>query len=115
MKSVSLNPPTLASIGHRLSGIALALFLPFHFLLLGTALNDDASLQSALAFTDNILVKVAEWGLVVFLVIHLLFGIRILVLELTAWPHGKANRQNWILPMVVIAFVVGLIFWIRAI
>ena len=27
----------MASLGHRLSGMALVLFMPFHFLLLGNA------------------------------------------------------------------------------
>lgn len=103
----------LAFIGHRLSGVALALFLPFHFLLLGTAINDDDSLQRALAFTDHALVKVAEWGLVVLLTIHLLFGLRILALELTSWPTRYDNRTGWVLPALLIALIAGGIFWLQ--
>jgi len=109
-----MNQSTFASIAHRLSGIALALFLPMHFLLLGTALNDEATFNRALAFTSHPLVKVAEWGLVVLLSIHLLFGLRVLVLELTSWPNGRANKQAWIVPMVIVSLITGLIFWVRA-
>ena len=42
----------LAFLAHRISGIALALFLPLHFLALGLALEGEASLQSLIAFTD---------------------------------------------------------------
>lgn len=103
----------LAFVGHRLSGVALALFLPFHFLLLGTAINDADSLQRALAFTDHPLVKVAEWGLVVLLTVHLLFGLRILALEMTSWPSRYDNRTGWVVPAVIIALLAGGLFWLQ--
>jgi fumarate reductase subunit D len=102
-----------AFVGHRISGVALALFLPFHFLLLGTAINDADALQRALAFTDHPLVKVAEWGLVVLLTVHLLFGLRILALEMTSWPSRYDNRTGWVLPAVVIALLAGGLFWLQ--
>lgn len=109
-----MNKSYFASLGHRLSGIALALFLPFHFLLLGTALSNEASFDKALAFTSMPVVKFAEWGLVVLLAVHLLFGLRVLLLELTDWPNGKSNKQSWVIPMLLLAFVIGMIFWVRA-
>ena len=42
---------------HRLSGIALAIFLPLHFWALGNALQ----LDSFLAWTEQPLVKAGEW------------------------------------------------------
>lgn len=104
----------LAFVGHRLSGVALALFLPLHFLLLGTAINDTDALQRALAFTDHPLVKIAEWGLVVLLALHLLFGLRILALELTRWPSRFDNRTAWVLPALIVALLAGVVFWIQS-
>ena len=104
----------LAFVGHRLSGVALALFLPLHFLLLGTAINDADALQRALAFTDHPLVKVAEWGLVVLLTVHLLFGLRILALEMTSWPSRYDNRASWVIPALVISLLAGVIFWLQS-
>jgi len=66
---------------HRLSGIALALFLPVHFWALGDALQLDAFL----AWTDQPMVKFAEWGLVVLLAAHLGAGLRVLALEFLPW------------------------------
>jgi fumarate reductase subunit D len=103
----------LAFIGHRLSGLALALFLPLHFLLLGTALHDDAALQRAIAFTDHPLVKVAEWGLVVLLSLHLLFGLRVLALELTQWPSRRDSRTGWVIPAFILALLAGALFWLQ--
>lgn len=66
---------------HRLSGIALALFLPAHFWVLGRALELDAFL----AWTEQPLVKVGEWGLVLLLALHLAGGLRVLMLEFLPW------------------------------
>lgn len=66
---------------HRVSGIALALFLPLHFWVLGRALE----LESFLAWTEQPLVKFAEWGLVLLLAAHLGGGLRVLALEFLPW------------------------------
>lgn len=66
---------------HRLSGVALALFLPAHFWVLARALELDAFL----AWTEQPLVKLAEWGLVTLLALHLAGGLRVLALEFLPW------------------------------
>ncbi len=78
----------LAAIIHRLSGVALAVFLPFHFLFLGLALQGEGRLQTGVIWTANPLVKFAEMGLVFLLTLHLLGGLRVLVIENLAW-HSK--------------------------
>jgi fumarate reductase subunit D len=77
-----------AFVVHRVSGIALAFFLPVHFYVLGTALEGAARLDSELAWTEQPLVKVAEWILVLLLSAHLAGGLRLLALEFLPW-------QNW--------------------
>jgi fumarate reductase subunit D len=77
-----------AALAHRLSGLALAAFLPVHFWALGTSLGGEAALQSTLAWTQSPLVKFAEWGLVVLLALHLGLGLRVLALEFLPW-HGR--------------------------
>lgn len=80
----------IASMIHRVSGLALALFLPLHFYVLGLALTDIAALDSFLKWTDNPLVKAAEAGLVLLLSLHLFGGIRLLALEFLPWsPRQK--------------------------
>lgn len=103
----------IAAIGHRLSGIALAIFLPFHFLLLGTALEGAEGLDAALAFTDSPLVKIAEWGLVMLLALHLLFGLRVIALEFTAWPRHIETLGHWVLPAAIASLFVGVIFLVQ--
>ncbi len=74
-----------AFLVHRLSGVALALFLPAHFYFLGTALQGAAALQEKLDWTAQPAVIAAEWMLVTLLAAHLAGGLRLLALELLPW------------------------------
>jgi len=79
------HPAYWAFIVHRASGVLLALFLPLHFWALGQALQGEARLESFLRWTDQPLVKFAEWALVLLLAAHLTGGLRLLALEFLAW------------------------------
>ena len=103
----------IASIGHRLSGLALALFLPFHFMLLGNAINGASGLDVALVYTDNPLVKLAEWGLVMLLALHLFFGLRVMVLEFSSKPNHAEAMASWVIPGAVAAVLLGLVFLVQ--
>jgi len=71
----------VAAMLHRLSGIALAIFLPLHFLALATALNGAKALDAFLAVTRQPVVAFAGAGIVVALAIHLTLGLRVLAIE----------------------------------
>ena len=73
------------ALAHRLSGLALALFLPLHFWALGQAIGGEARLESFLRWTDQPLVKASEWAIVLLLAIHLTGGVRILMIEFLPW------------------------------
>ena len=85
------SPLWLAALVHRLSGLALAAFLPFHFLALGLAISGEARLEGFLRWTDQPLVKLAEGLLVGLLAVHMLGGLRLLALENLAWREGQAR------------------------
>ena len=71
----------VAAMLHRLSGIALAVFLPLHFLALATALQGANALDSFLALTRSPWVEAAEFGLIAALALHMTLGLRILAIE----------------------------------
>ncbi len=81
MRAAHRQPGFVAALMHRLSGLALAVFLPLHFLALATALNGAGALDSFLAVTRMPLVKLTEGALVVALAIHLTLGLRLLAIE----------------------------------
>jgi fumarate reductase subunit D len=68
---------------HRLSGIALAAFLPLHFWTLSDAVQDS------LEWTNRPLVKLGEWLIVVALAAHLGGGLRVLALEFLPWREWQ--------------------------
>lgn len=82
-----------AFLGHRLSGLTLAVFLPAHFIVLATAL-DQSRFDEVLVWTDQPLVKVAEWGLMTCLALHLMFGLRLLLIELAPWWASRRDAAD---------------------
>jgi fumarate reductase subunit D len=67
MRRARNHPAWWAFLVHRVSGIALAVFLPAHFLALGTALQGEARLDAFLRWTEQPAVIASEWGLVILL------------------------------------------------
>jgi fumarate reductase subunit D len=82
------HPNYVAFVVHRVSGLALALFLPLHFWALGQALRGEAALDQFLRWTDHPLLRASEVILVALLAVHLAGGLRVLALELLPW-------RNW--------------------
>ena len=79
------HPAYWAFAVHRASGIALALFLPFHFWALGQALQGEAALDGFLRWTEQPLVKFSEVMLVLLLAAHMTGGARLMMIELLDW------------------------------
>lgn len=75
------------AVVHRMSGIALAVFLPLHFWVLGQGLAIDGFLK----WTEQPAVKAAEWGIVVLLAAHLGGGLRVLALEFLPWRDWQKS------------------------
>ncbi len=102
------HPVYWAFLMHRLSGLGLAAFLPLHFWALGQALQGAAALDGFLRFADQGLFKFAEWGLVVLLALHMMGGVRLLLIEFGSASGGL--RKNWIAGAVGFAAAVGMAF-----
>lgn len=101
------HPAWWAFLVHRLSGLALALFLPAHFWALGTALHGAARFDAFLAVTRQPAFAFAEWGLVTLLAVHLIGGVRILLIEYRPW---SGLRKDLIAVTAGGALVAGLAF-----
>jgi fumarate reductase subunit D len=99
-----------AAMAHRISGLALAIFLPLHFLALGLAINGAARLDRFLRWSDQPLVKLAEGGLVFLLTVHLLGGLRVLVIENFDWRDGQKQLAT---VAAAVSVLVGFLFLVR--
>ncbi|HEV3009628.1 MAG TPA: succinate dehydrogenase [Burkholderiales bacterium] len=97
------HPSYWTFIVHRVSGIALVAFLPLHFWTLGSALQ----LDGFIAWTQQPLVKLGEWLIVVALAAHLGGGLRVLALEFLAWREWQKSLAA---AAAALAIGVGLAF-----
>lgn len=101
------HPSYWAFVVHRVSGVALAAFLPIHFWTLATALHGAQGLDQALRWVDAPLFKFGEWALVVLLALHLGGGLRLLLIEFGPW---SGLRKNWIALTAILGIIAGLAF-----
>ena len=101
------HPAYWAFLVHRLSGLVLGLFLPVHFWALSRAIHGAAALDGFLKLTDNAFFKFSEWGVVVLLSLHMMGGIRLLLIEFGGQP---GLRKNWIAGAGGFGIAVGLAF-----
>ncbi len=107
MRASHKQPGFVAALLHRLSGIALAVFLPLHFLALATALNGAGALDSFLALTRQPFVAFAEVGIVVALAIHMTLGLRVLAIEFLDF---REKTTAVLASCVAVVFAIGFIF-----
>ena len=89
------HPLWVAYVVHRLSGLGLALFLPLHFWVLALAMTDPERLDGFLHLTEAGAIKLAEFGLVFLLSVHMFGGLRLMAME---WlPDPGAQPLTWLL------------------
>jgi fumarate reductase subunit D len=104
------QPGYVAALLHRLAGLALAIFLPIHFLALATALNGADALDAFLNVTQTPVLKFAEGVIVVALALHMTLGLRVLAVEFLP------IREHTILTVSIClaaAIAVGLLFMLN--
>lgn len=104
------QPLWFAFMLHRLSGLALALFLPIHFYVLSLTLTNPEALDQFLTWTAQPLVKGGEFILVFLLAVHLLGGLRLLTLEFLPW---QARQKTLAAVAVSLAFILGMMYLLK--
>lgn len=97
---------------HRLSGLALVLFLPLHFWVLSLAVKDADKLDDLLLLTDSTGVKLAEFVLVFLLAVHMFGGLRLIALE---WLPLSSGQKTLAAGATALSFLIAGLFLLRAI
>lgn len=100
----------LAALVHRLSGIGLACFLPLHFLVLGTAIQGEARMDSLLRWSELPAVKFAEAALMFLLFVHVLGGLRLLAIENLPWVNWQKQLAT---AAVGASMILAFVFLVR--
>lgn len=97
---------------HRLSGLGLAVFLPAHFYILSKALTQPETLDHFLHLAENPLVKVAEFGLVFGLAVHMFGGLRLMAMEWLPWSE---KQKTLAAAALAVSFLISVTFFLQAI
>ena len=106
------HPLWLAYILHRLSGVGLALFLPVHFWVLSLAMTNPARLDGFLTMTSSGILKLAEFGLVFLLAIHMFGGLRLMAME---WLPWRPSQKSLAAGAAALSFLIAGLFLLRAV
>jgi len=106
------EPLWYAFVLHRVSGVLLALFLPFHLYVLSLSLTQPDRFTQFIAWTDAPIVKAAETLLVFLLSAHFLGGLRLLALELLPWSSAQ---KTWAAVAITFSILLSLLFLVNAI
>lgn len=106
------HPLWLAYFLHRLSGVFLAVFLPFHFWVLAMAVTSPERLDGFLAMTETGVVKLAEFGLVFLLAVHMFGGLRLMAME---WMPLSHSQKSLAAGATAASFLIAALFFLRAV
>ena len=98
IKHYRIHTGTLAFIFHRISGIALILYLPLHIWVTHFISSNPGRFDKTMAFLALPLFKFAEVALLGAILYHSLNGIRIILIDLDIIKSKVAQRAVfWIL------------------
>ncbi len=96
LAQIRLPVPGLMSIGHRISGVAMILAIPYLVYLLGQSLSGPPGFEAAAAAVGSIPVRLLLFLLAWGLMHHLLAGIRYLLLDMDIGvDKAEARASAW--------------------
>jgi succinate dehydrogenase / fumarate reductase cytochrome b subunit len=111
---IRLPVPALVSILHRISGLALFLFLPYLLWLLQASLASPESFERYRATLANPVAKLTLIALLWAFLHHLLAGLRFLALDLhwgTELAAARTSSRLVLIGALALTLVLGLWLW----
>lgn len=114
LTTIKFPIPAIASILHRISGVALFLFIPFLLWLLDAVLLSEESFFQLQRTLSSPLNKFILWVLLASLIYHLLAGIRHLLMDLhvgETLQGGRLSAKIVIIAAGVLTLLAGVWLW----
>ncbi len=104
LTQIKLPVGALTSIGHRISGVVLAVNVPIAIYLLQLSLGDEAGFAQVMALFAHLPVKAAVVNVVWALANHVLAGVRHLLSDFDIGsPLRLARRSAWFVNLAGVA------------
>jgi succinate dehydrogenase / fumarate reductase cytochrome b subunit len=108
-----LPPAGRVSIGHRVSGILLFVFLPFLLYLLDQSLTSELSFEVFKGFLSNIVVKIVVLVLGWAFLFHFCAGVRHLFMDFNHGLTSKENGKKTSLTVIIISSILTIAFALK--
>lgn len=112
--SLKFPPMAIASILHRISGMALFLLLPLMLFILGKSLRSEDLFMQTKSMLTSSYYKLGLWAFSAALIYHVLAGIRHLLMDMGIGEHLSAGRRSAILVIVlsvILTIFLGIWIW----
>jgi succinate dehydrogenase / fumarate reductase cytochrome b subunit len=112
--SLKFPPMAIASVLHRISGIALFILLPIILFILGRSLQSEEIFAQTKTMLTNPCYKLVLWAFSASLIYHVLAGIRHLLMDMGFGEHLNAGRRSAILVIVlavILTIFLGIWIW----
>jgi succinate dehydrogenase / fumarate reductase cytochrome b subunit len=94
LTTIKFPLPAIASISHRISGVALFLAMPFLLWALDRSLASEEGFEQVRAVMAAPLAKLITWLILAALLFHLFAGIRHLIMDLGWGESLQAGRRS---------------------
>ncbi len=104
----------IASILHRISGIALFLLLPLMLFILGKSLHSEDLFIQTKSMLTSPYYKLGLWVFSAALIYHVLAGIRHILMDMGYGEHLSSGRRSAILVIVlsvILTIFLGIWIW----
>lgn len=104
----------IASITHRITGVALFVAIAFMLYILDLALSSPEGFASARALMEEPLAKLIAWGILALLIYHFVAGVKHLFLDFDigdSLEGAKRAAQVVIVTSVVLIVLAGVWIW----
>jgi succinate dehydrogenase / fumarate reductase cytochrome b subunit len=114
LASLKFPPMAIASIFHRLSGIALFLFFPVMLYFLKLSLDSSESYQQLLVTFEKPYVKFVLWAFSTALIYHVFAGIRHMLMDIGKGESllvARISAQGVIAVACIGAIILGVWIW----
>jgi succinate dehydrogenase / fumarate reductase cytochrome b subunit len=114
LTTISFPAPALASILHRVTGVAMFFALVFVIWAWAVSLSSPEGFEQVKLVLQSFIAKFIAWGTITVLLYHMIGGIRHLIMDMGHWEELKSGNLSAVITIVlwiVLAVLTGVWLW----
>nr|WP_222422564.1 succinate dehydrogenase, cytochrome b556 subunit [Rheinheimera sp. YQF-1] len=114
LTTISFPAPALASILHRVTGVAMFFALVFVIWAWAVSLSSPEGFEQVRLVLQSFIAKFIAWGTITVLLYHMIGGIRHLIMDMGHWEELKSGNLSAVVTIVlwiVLAVLAGVWLW----